>query len=714
MNGKSGENAYTILETLHKSRRYSVYKAKNYFTGQLVTIKTNSQRWLNDPLLLQQMKIEADTGTKLQHPSIRKTLGFFTDGPAVFIVSEYVEGVSLGNLLNTAKLDISFEHAQKWTLQLLDALDHAHALEIRHLNLNPDHVLISTRSELFLFGFGKNASEWKYAESDQGRLHPVLFTAPELFKGLSADQRADLYSLGVLAFILFYGQQPWAPDKHETPTLYKQRTFQPPVIDPELPRGRLPHYLYTILNKCLMIDPELRFGSAAEVREALLAQTEIPFQSCLTRYLAEPPSPPPPPVLETPEQAPPAAVGQNSEPVSEQLEILITPEPEPLPEQYAPLEDDEFLPPEPVPEPEPVKPAPTWIPPVTEPEPEPIKRAAAWVPPVTEPKPPTRKTQPPEPSQAIDAVQEPAAKSAPFGTPTAPEISRMKHWWSILKVASLLIILYIIVKYVIISDKPKFTKLDQTEVANKMDEGFQVRNQPLELVAISGGTAITGQLGEDGEEDEFPPRELQLSSFMIGVHEVTAKEWAMATPGFVVDGDGEDLPVVNVTFYDVLEYCNEKSRKDGLKPCYEFFGDSVTCDFSAKGYRLPTEAEWEYAAREASKELNFRYSGSNDPDAVGWHSANSDGRIHPIRKREPNSLGLYDMSGNAAEWVWNWYSGYSSLSKLPHTGPDSGTDKVFRGGSWFQPASDMRVTNRDHAKPLIQKNYLGFRVARSK
>ncbi len=679
MNGNQSENAYIILETLHKSRRYSVYKAKNQYTGNLVSIKTNVQRMRVDQILLQQMKSEVEAGLQLQHPHIRKTLNIFQDGPAVFMVSEFVEGVSLSALLSTAKLDIAYEHALKWTLQLLDALDHAHALHIWHLNLNPSHILITPGSDVKLFGFGKGPTEWKYAEAEQDRLHPVLFTAPEQFMGREPDGRADIYSLGVLAYLLFCGQFPWSLDQHETPTQQKQQTFQRPVSDPEILGSRIPHWLFTVLNKCLMLDPARRFATPAEMLQALSIQQTIPYESCLAM-----------PAPETPAR-----------------QVVL----ESLPDLQKTAETEPALQTETPPAKSPETESQLEIPGLAPVVPE---TPAATVPKAETP----TQYQPPPPSK-----MQPAAVQSPRPTQTAApkqppvqtrQISELKKYFSVLKVISLLILAYIIVKYVIISDKPKFSKVDDSEEIAPSSREFAVKNEPLDMIPIDGAKALIGHIGPEADDDEFPPREVALASYQISAHEVTRKEWAMATPGFVVDNSEEDLPMVDVTFYEVLEYCNEKSRMDGLKPCYEFLGDNVSCDFSANGYRLPTEAEWEYAARSAINGDFTLFSGSNAPEEVAWYAENSDGKIHRVGKKEPNGLGLFDMSGNAAEWVWNWYLRYSSGMDLPHTGPDFGTDKVIRGGSWKQESRELRVTNRSHAKPLIQRNDLGFRVARSK
>ena len=204
----------------------------------------------------------------------------------------------------------------------------------------------------------------------------------------------------------------------------------------------------------------------------------------------------------------------------------------------------------------------------------------------------------------------------------------------------------------------------------------------------------------------------------------------------------ERRPVDFVNWYDAIVYCNLLSIKEGLTPCYTIKGftapadwgtsptstgaedyddwKSVTCDFNANGYRLPTEAEWEYAARGGKAGITdgsweYEYSGSNTADDVAWYEDNSDSKTHEVGKKQSNSLGLYDMSGNVWEWCWDWYgssSGYPSGTEDP-AGPDTGSYRVIRGGSWNNYASSCAVSLRRNYNPYSRINLYGFRLVRS-
>jgi formylglycine-generating enzyme required for sulfatase activity len=162
---------------------------------------------------------------------------------------------------------------------------------------------------------------------------------------------------------------------------------------------------------------------------------------------------------------------------------------------------------------------------------------------------------------------------------------------------------------------------------------------------------------------------------------------------------------MGVDWYDAAAFCNWLSDKEGRTPCYSGAGKGTACDFSADGYRLPTEAEWEYAARGGQQGRGTKYAGSDNPDEAGWYAANSDGRTHPVGEKLPNELGLYDMSGNAFEWCWDWYGEdyyASSPANDPKGPPAPMTTKpwelirVRRGGNWRENAESMRTTTRSY------------------
>jgi len=258
-----------------------------------------------------------------------------------------------------------------------------------------------------------------------------------------------------------------------------------------------------------------------------------------------------------------------------------------------------------------------------------------------------------------------------------------------------------------------------------------------ELVFVPAGSFTMGRTTGEGDSDELPAHNVTLNSFYMGKYEVTQDEWQTvmdSNPSYPDYGIGDNYPVNQVSWYAALKYCNLRSMSEDITPIYSINGstypadwgavpppnsgpwDAVICNWNANGYRLPTEAEWEYAARGATNTPDFLYGGSDNIDAVAWYSGNSGSTSHPVGTKTPNSLGLYDMSGNAYEWCWDWfsYSFYSSSPQNNPTGPESGYSRVLRGGDLNAAATTCRVANRVNDSPSNVSSFNnGFRVCRS-
>ncbi|HSV56824.1 MAG TPA: SUMF1/EgtB/PvdO family nonheme iron enzyme [Magnetospirillaceae bacterium] len=244
---------------------------------------------------------------------------------------------------------------------------------------------------------------------------------------------------------------------------------------------------------------------------------------------------------------------------------------------------------------------------------------------------------------------------------------------------------------------------------------------PEGMVLVEGGTFLQGSPDiEDGRSfDEGPRREVAVSSFFLARRELTFDEYdefssAVGRPRLPDEGWGRwTRPVINVTWRDAVEYSNWRSRKEGLTPAYTLDGNRVTWNLDADGYRLPTEAEWEFAARGGRRSGGFRFSGGNDLSVVAWHSLNSNIRTQPVGGRAPNELGLHDMSGNVWEWCWDWYAGYTAGRQTDPRGPEEAALRVVRGGAYSSMAPDLRPARRWFADPAHRFDRVGFRLARS-
>ena len=217
----------------------------------------------------------------------------------------------------------------------------------------------------------------------------------------------------------------------------------------------------------------------------------------------------------------------------------------------------------------------------------------------------------------------------------------------------------------------------------------------IEMVFVKGGRfkmGATAEQGKDAEDNEKPAHSVTVSDFYIGKYEVTQAQWEAVMGKNPSYFKGYNRPVENVRWIDIQEFIEKLNAKTGKK------------------YRLPTEAEWEYAARGGNQSKGYKYSGSNDIGSVAWYTDNSSRQTRPVGQKQPNELGLYDMSGNVREWCSDRYGSYSIGSQTNPTGPANGSDRVLRGGSWCNYAGSCRVSYRYSYLPLIPSGDYGFRL----
>ncbi len=217
----------------------------------------------------------------------------------------------------------------------------------------------------------------------------------------------------------------------------------------------------------------------------------------------------------------------------------------------------------------------------------------------------------------------------------------------------------------------------------------------FEMVYVKGGTftmGATAEQGSDAYDDEKPTHSVTLSDYYIGKYEVTQAQWRAVMGSNPSHFTGDNNPVEQVSWDDIQQFITKLNAQTGKK------------------FRLPTEAEWEYAARGGNKSKGYKYSGSNNIYNVAWYSDNSSGKTHPVGQKSPNELGIYDMSGNVWEWCQDWKGDYSSSSQTNPTGPSSGSDRVLRGGCWTYRAGSSRVSYRSSSSPSFRSYTSGFRL----
>jgi sulfatase modifying factor 1 len=223
-------------------------------------------------------------------------------------------------------------------------------------------------------------------------------------------------------------------------------------------------------------------------------------------------------------------------------------------------------------------------------------------------------------------------------------------------------------------------------------------NYTTEMVYVEGGTFTMGCSTNPSyycSIDEEPTHAVSVSSFSIGKYEVTQAQWRAVMGDNPSHFSGCDrCPVEQVSWDDVQKFISKLNKITGKK------------------YRLPTEAEWEYAARGGNRSKGYQYSGSNNVDSVAWYKKNSEGKTHPVGSKSPNELGIYDMSGNVWEWCSDWFDAkYYSISRSRNPkGASKGTHKVLRGSGWIYFEGSCGVTQRNSCSPSLSFNNFGFRL----
>ncbi len=221
---------------------------------------------------------------------------------------------------------------------------------------------------------------------------------------------------------------------------------------------------------------------------------------------------------------------------------------------------------------------------------------------------------------------------------------------------------------------------------------FTVNGVSFTMVRVAGGTFRMGSSDSEADSDEQPVHSVTLSDYLIGETEVTEALWYAVMYGEERKDNHGDFPQVDCSW----EHCQEFIRKLNA--------------LTGETFRLPTEAEWEFAARGGNKSKGYRYSGSHTLDDVGWYADNTHGYCR-VKQKQANELGLYDMSGNVWEWCQDWYGDYDSSFQTNPSGPASGSRRVNRGGGWGVWAKACRPTARDYSSPDLSYDFIGLRLA---
>ena len=233
------------------------------------------------------------------------------------------------------------------------------------------------------------------------------------------------------------------------------------------------------------------------------------------------------------------------------------------------------------------------------------------------------------------------------------------------------------------------------EEASSQERRFEVGGVEFKMIRVEGGSFMMGAPNKDPDafDNEKPQHEVTLSDYYIGETPVTQALWNAVMGENPSHFEGGNSPVEEVSWTDCQEFIKKLNTKTG------------------RTFRLPTEAEWEFAARGGNKSRGYKYAGDDNIDEVAWYGDNSERKTHPVKQKKANELDLYDMSGNVWEWCQDWFDRYGSGKETKPTGPSGGSDRVLRGGGWIDDAQDCRVASRYYGGPGNRGSFIGFRLA---
>lgn len=656
---------YRLTRFIGEGGMASVYEGTHEKLGTKVAIKILNPVLTANKQIRQRFENEAKMMASLNHPNIIKVLDYDELPDKLAIVMELLEGHDLKSFI-LKKGVLKPEQVIPFFVKILDAFQYAHSKGIIHRDIKPSNIFIDEDNQIKVldFGIAKIFGAGDDFTSTGAQLGTPTYMSPEQVKAeKNIDQRTDIYSLGVTLFFLLNGKPPYDSSTQSNFEIFNKIVYEP------IPDLKGYPEINAIIKTAVAKDRNQRFPDARAFKQALLN-----------------PAPKKATVVEDKTRV--------DEPKVEKPKTKTAPEdddktwidsPGAKPPKFSNRQDDETL------IDKPGKPEKAIEENKKQSFEEQLKKADLLF----------KNRQFGKAKNvyenALLLIKDDKHSKVQIEICKTELVKKNRKIGIFTFIGVLAIAIGYFVNYQI--SKPADELVYQAE--ENVDQQTAISIYDYAMVYVPGGTFQMGS--NDGEDDEEKPvHNVTLDGFYIGKYEVTQAQWREImgdNPSYFINCD--NCPVEKVSWNDVQEFIKKLNQKIG------------------KNYRLPTEAEWEYAARggsesgvERSRNADFKYSGSNNIDEVAWHGSNSGNKTYPVGQKKPNSLGIYDMTGNVWEWCSDWYRNYHSDNQTNPQGPSTGSYRVRRGGSWGNNPQSCRMANRNNDAPNYSSNVLGFRLSR--
>ncbi len=698
---------YRVVEELGEGGMGVVYRCLDETAGIEVALKALPPEVSHDRFEMEEVRENFQLVERLHHPHIAayKTLERDSANGAYYVVMECVKGEDARRWMRRRRREgLSLADALPLLRQVAEALDYAHAEKVLHRDVKPANVMVTPEGEAKVLDFGLAAqihtSMSNVSRAYQGTSGTAAYMAPEQWRGRPQGAAADQYALAAMAYEMLAGHPPFVGED-------RGMLREAVLGEAPLPVDGLSASSWDALARALDKEPRARFATCAEFIAALGGGSAV-------QGAGRPPG------------AVKAATGRSSDLRGDALREQAWLNIHGKEVVHITDRDDGF---------------------------------GAHLDRYTELMEVGRLAMAGGDSEhALPALRE-ARAEAEWLVANEPLREKARQARKVAEAAC--------AEAVVVGEDAQALLVEAEGIAAKAAEAFSAQRfqeavgaweaaaegyrkcnegqivvtlpggVPLEMVCVPAGSFQMGSLvNEDGRYDDELQHRVTISlPFFLGKYPVTQQQWmavmpptkAVESPGFLArlfgaqepstpfvypfwfceTGEGKEsvvgeyisrFPAENISWEDAKEFC-ERLNRDASIP-------------RPKGYRfdLPTEAQWEYAARGGDRSRGFQYSGGDNPNEVAWHLGNADGAPHPVGQKCPNELGLCDMSGNVWEWCRDWYGEYQGEATDPE-GPDAGWERVYRGGGWCSDALSCRAAYRVGFTPSTRYNGLGFRLA---